>query len=61
MKVITEEVFQGKRGRCTNCRKEIKTGDKTVVVREKRTNRVVARFCSHDCQNDKHASIVTVD
>lgn len=46
---VTIEQFIGKRTQCAHCNAVIKTGQTSVACY--RRGRVVARFCSEDCQS----------
>lgn len=57
--IVTKEIYQGKRTKCLKCKKQIKHGDETIVVRRKHGTGVAARFCSHKCQNEKFDDIMS--
>lgn len=53
------EIFEGKYGRCLNCKKTIKHGDECLVARRIKDGKVIARHCSKDCDDEYQASRLT--
>jgi len=55
---IVEEVFMGKKTSCgyLPCGKKIVHGENSIVCYD-RKGKMVSRFCSHDCRENKGSEI----
>lgn len=55
---VKEEIFQGKVTKCTYCQKKILNGEKIIFCIHSKTNVTLARFCSHDCRQEKEFKVL---